>query len=174
MTFKTIVKTVITLSVAVVVLVVGLDAYVAHRYGKVKEIAVSKLSDVDEAFEVGASSLKVRNPEFRIVCLVGDYVDSLAEAKTWLAPNDAEFMPALEAAGGLADTFNDEGEASIVLLSHMSALILKLDYRTGFSVANLGCASVDASNLEIRKSKNYPSGKEFYLPNATVRSTRGR
>jgi hypothetical protein len=115
----------------------------------------------------------VRDPEFLKVCFAPDYVDALESARKWFAPDETEFMPALEAAGGLADSFNDEGSSSIVLLSHTSAVIMKLDQRTGFSVAIIGCAST-ANDIEIRKSRSDADGIEFWLPNATLRSTHGR
>jgi hypothetical protein len=115
----------------------------------------------------------VRDPEFLKVCFAADYVYALKDAQAWFAPDETEFMPALEAAGGLADSFNDEGSSSIVLLSHTSAVILELEQRTGFSVATTGCASAD-NDIEIRKSRSDADGIEFWLPNATLRSTHGR
>ena len=100
--------------------------YVTYRYSNVRTIAVSSLSDLDDVFEVGTSSLKVKSPEFLKVCFAADYVYALKDAQKWFAPDDTEFAPALEAAGGLADTFNFEGSSSIVLLSHTSAVILEL------------------------------------------------
>jgi len=154
-------------------LLFALAVYSSYRYSNVSTITVSKLSDLDEVFEVGTSSLKVRNPEFLKVCFAGDYVHALESAQKWFAPDEAEFKPALAAAGGLADTFNDEGSSSIVLLSHTSAVILELERRTGFSVAIVGCTSA-ANDIEIRKSRSDADGIEFWLPNATLRSTRGQ
>jgi hypothetical protein len=147
--------------------------YVSYRYSNVSALAVSKLSDLDEVFEVGTSSLRVKDPEFLKVCFAAEYVYALESAQKWFAPNETEFKPALEAAGGLADTFNFEGSSSIVLLSHTSALIMELERRTGFFVATTGCANA-ANKIEIRKSGSDADGIEFYLPNATLRSTDGR
>jgi hypothetical protein len=151
-------------------LVFALDVYTTYRYSNVSTITVSKLSDLDEVFEVGSSSLRVRNPEFLKVCFAAEYVYALDDAQKWFALNETEFKPALEAARGLADTFNFEGSSSIVLLSHTSAVILELERRTGFAVAATGCASA-ANDIEIRKSRSDADGIEFYLPNATLRST---
>jgi len=167
LSFRTVVKGIIGLAVAVAALDLGLYAYVSYRYSNVRTIKVSKLADLDEVFEVGTSSLRVRNPEFLKVCFAADYVDALENAQKWFASDETEFKPALAAAGGLADTFNDEGSSSIVLLSHTSAVILKLDRRTGFAVAIVGCASA-ANDIEIRKSRSEADGVEFWLPNATL------
>lgn len=140
----------------------------SYRYSNVRTITVSKLSDLDEVFEVNASALRVKNPEVLKVCFAADYEYTLQSAKQWLSPHSDEFMPALVAAGGLADTFNDEGKSSIVLLSHATATILELDRRTGHSVGIIGCASAHLANIEIRKSD---AGTESYLPNATLRWT---
>jgi hypothetical protein len=168
---RTVIKAVALLAACGTAFLFALAIYNQYRYSNVKTIAVTKLSDVDEVFEVGSSGLRVRDPEFLIVCFAADYVHALEHARKWLAPNEAAFARALEAAGGLADTFNDEGGSSIVLLSHTSAVILELRRRTGFSVAMVGCASAD-NTVEIRKSRSDP-GIEFWLPNATLRSTRG-
>jgi hypothetical protein len=150
----------------------ALLAYQSYRDGNVSTIRVSNLSDLDEAFEVGTSNLKVRNPEFLKVCFAGDYAYALKDAQAWFAGNEAEFKPALRAAGGPADAFNGEEKSSIVLLSHASALILQLDRRTGLSVVNFGCASTDAGDIEIRRYQTN-SSKEFYLPNPTLKSPPG-
>lgn len=173
MTIRTVAKAITLLAVYGTALLIALEVYSSYRYSNVKKITVSKLSDLDEVFEVGASSLTVRNPEFLKVCLAADYVYALKDAAEWFGPNEIEFTSALEAAGGLADTFNDEGSSSIVLLSHASAVILGLEQRTGFSVRSTGCASA-ANDIEIRKSRSDANGIEFFLPNATVRSTHGK
>ncbi len=59
-------------------------------------------------FEIGTSNLQVRNPEFLKVCFAGDYVYALEDARKWFSVNEAEFMRALDAAGGRGDTFNGE------------------------------------------------------------------
>jgi hypothetical protein len=115
----------------------------------------------------------VRDAKYLKICFASDYESALGSAKDWLAPNEIEFMSPLEAADGLADTFNDEGSASIILLSHDSAVVLKLKRKTGFFVEIIGCASADNS-IEIRESRSDPEGIEFWLPNATLMSTDGR
>jgi hypothetical protein len=172
LTNQTVVKAILVLAVYGTALACGMLLYERDRYSNVNKITVSKLADMEEAFEVGPSSLRVRNPEFLKVCFTGDYVHALKDAKQWFAADDTEFMPALEAAGGPADVYNGEGQASIVLLSHTSALILQLDWRTQFFAANLGCASTDAGAIKIKRYSTN-SSTEFYLPNATLKSRRG-
>jgi hypothetical protein len=113
----------------------------------------------------------VKNPEFLVVCFAADYVHALETAQKWFAPTETEFKLALERAGTFVDSFNDEGSSSIVLLSHTTAVILKFRPLSGFSVAHTGCASAD-TGIEMRKSRSDP-GFEFWLPNATLRSTHG-
>jgi hypothetical protein len=172
LTNQTVVKAMVLLAVYGTALAIGMLVYESCRYNNVSKITVSKLADLDEVFEVGPSSLRVRNPEFLKVCFTGDYVHALKDAKQWFAADEAEFAPALEAAGGSADTYNGEGQASIVLLSHTSALILQLDRRTELFAANLGCASTDAGDIAIKRYRTN-SSTEFYLPNATLKSPRG-
>jgi hypothetical protein len=172
LTIRTAGKAIILSAIYGTVLVFAWAVYSSYGDSNVSRITVSKLSDLDEAFEVGTSSLRVRNPEFLKVCFAGDYVYALKDARQWFAAKDTEFMPALRAAGGPADTFNDDEHSSIVLLSHTSALILQLDRRTGFSVVNLGCASADAGDIKIKRYKTN-SSTEFYLPNATLSSPPG-
>ena len=149
----------------------GILAYNSYRYNNVTRITVSKFADLDKAFEVGPSSLRVRNPEFLKVCFTGDYVHALKDAKQWFAADVSEFMPALSAAGGPADVYNGKGQASIVLLSHTSSTILQLDWRTDFFAENLGCASTVSGDIEIKRYKTN-SSTQLYLPNATLRSPR--
>ena len=146
--------------------------YSSYRYSNVTNITVSKLSDLDEVFEVRPSSLRVKNPEFLKVCFATDYVYALQDAQSWFSPNETEFKSALEGAGTFADSFNNEGSSSIVLLSHRSAVILELEPLTGFSVANTGCVNAN-SDIDIRKSRS-DSGIEFWLRNPTLRSIDGR
>jgi hypothetical protein len=153
------------------VLVLVLLAHVFYRDGNVDRIKVSKLSDLEDVFEVSASRLRVRNPEFRMVCFTGDYVYALKDAEQWFRKDGAEFERALRAAGGRADAFNDDEHSSIVLLSHSSALILQLDWQEGLILANFGCASIDAGDIEITRYQTNPS-TEFYLWNATSKSPR--
>lgn len=171
MTIKTAVKAVVLLAVYGTALAFALLVHRSYLYGNVSTIAVSDLSDLDEAFEVGSTSLRVRNREFTKVCFVGDFAYSLKDARRWFDPKDPQFTVALRAAGGPADAYNDDEHSSIVLLSHTSALILQLDRREGLSVVNFGCANADAGDIEIRRYKTNPS-LEFYLPNATLKSPR--
>ena len=149
-----------------------LHVYMSHRYSNVSKIIVSKLTDFDETFEVNASSLRVRNPEFLKVCFAGDYVYALKDARQWFAADEIEFAPVLAAAGGPADIYNGAGNSSIVLLSHSSAVILQLDWQTEFLVGNFGCANADAGDIEIKRYQTN-SSTEFYLRNATLRSPPG-
>jgi hypothetical protein len=153
-------------------LLFALAVYNSCRYSNVSTVAVSRLSDLDETFEVGTSRLRVKNPEYLKVCFSGDYVYALKDARQWFPANDIEFAPVLAAAGGPADTYNGSGNSSIVLLSHASAVILQLDWRTEFSVGNLGCANVDAGDIEIKRYQTN-SSTELYLPNATLKSPSG-
>jgi hypothetical protein len=123
LTIRTIGKTIALLAVYGTAFAFAELIYVSYRYSNVSAIAVSKL---DGVFEVGASSLRVRDPGFLKVCFAGEYAYALENAQNRVAPNEIEFKPALEAAGGLADSFNFEGSSSIVLLSHTSAVILFL------------------------------------------------
>jgi hypothetical protein len=173
MTFKTIAKVVIGAVVAMVALELGMETYFSYRYSNVSKIVVSRLPDLDRVFEAGDSNRKIKNPEFLVVCFSADYVYALESAQKWFAPGEAEFAPALSAAGGLADHFNDENTSSIVLLSHTSAVILELEKRKDFAVGNVGCASA-ADGIEIKKSRSDANGIEFWLPNSTLRSTRGK
>ena len=149
----------------------GLAVYSTYRYTNVTKITVSKLSDLDEVFDVGPSSIRVKNREV-LMCFAADYVHALETAQKWFAPNETEFKLALEGAGTFVDSFNDEGSSSIVFLSHTTAVILKFKPLSEFSVAHTGCASAD-TGIEMRKSRSDP-GFEFWLPNATLRSTHGR
>lgn len=153
-------------------LAIALLAYVSWRDSNVRTIAVSRLSDLEEVFEVGASSLRLRNTEFLKVCFTGDYVHALKDAQEWFRADETEFKRALRAAGGRADPFNDDEHSSIVLLSRSSALILQLDWRQGLLLGNFGCASTEVGDIPIRRYQTNPSIK-FYLPNATPKSPRG-
>jgi hypothetical protein len=166
------VKAIALLSALGAAVMFGLLAYVSYRDCNVSKITVSRLSDLERVFEVGASSLRVRNPEFRKVCFTGDHVYALKEAQQWFRADQAEFKRALRAADGSADAFNGDEHSSIVLLSHSSALILQLDWQQGLLLANFGCASIDAGDIEIRRYQTN-SSTEFYLPNATPKSPRG-
>lgn len=143
----------------------------SYRDSNVSRITVSKLDDLDQAFEVGASSLRIRNPEFLKVCFAGDYVYALKDAQQWFTAEDTEFMQAFRAAGGPADVFNDDEHSSIVLLSHQSAFILQLEWPAGLSVANFGCQSVDAGDIAIKRYETN-SSVEFRLPMATPKAPR--
>lgn len=121
-------------------------------------------------FDVGDTALRVRNPEFLKVCFAGDYAFALKDARQWFGAAGVDFMPALRAAGGRNDSFNAEGQSSIALLSHRSAIIVRLDRRTGFSVVNFGCANADEGEIKIQKYLTN-SSKEFVLPNATLKAT---
>lgn len=147
-------------------------AYVSWRDSNVSRIAVSRLSDLEEVFDVGASSLRLRNPEFLKVCFTGDFVHALKDAQEWFRVDEPEFKRALRAAGGRDDVFNDDEHTSIVLLSHSSALILQLDWRRGMLLANVGCASTGAADIQIKRYQTNPS-VELHLPNATPKSPRG-
>lgn len=171
LSIKTAVKAIVLLAVYGTALALALLVYRSYLYGNVSTIAVSDLSDLDEAFEVRNASLRVRNREFTKVCFVGDFAHALKDARQWFDPKDPQFTVPLRAAGGPADAYNDDNHSSIVLLSHASALILQLDWREGLSVANFGCANVDAGDIEIRSYKTNAS-LEFYLPSATLKSPR--
>jgi hypothetical protein len=144
-------------------------AYLDYRDSNIRRITVSKLSDLEQEFEVGDAVLRVKNPEFLKVCFAGDYAYALKDARQWFGAADADFIPALRAAGGRADSFNGEEQSSIVLLSHRSAVIVRLDRRTGFSVVSFGCANADEGEIMIRKYLTN-SSKEFVLPNATLKA----
>lgn len=169
MTIRTAVRAIVLLAVYGTALALALLAYRSYLYGNVSTVAVSDLSDLDEAFVVGSSSLRVRNREFTKVCFAGDFTYPLKDARQWFDPKDTQFAAALRAAGGPADAYNDDNHSSIVLLSHTSALILQLDFREGLSVVSLGCADVGARDIEIRSYKTN-SSLEFHLPNATLKS----
>ncbi|MBR1190421.1 hypothetical protein JQ609_21040 [Bradyrhizobium sp. AUGA SZCCT0169] len=167
-----IVRTIVLLALYGTVLVFGFLLYSSYRDSNVSRISVSKLSDLDEEFEVGVSSLRVKNPKFLKVCFTGDYVHALKDAQQWFAAKDTEFKAALRAAGGPADVFNDDDHSSIVLLTHDSALILQLSWRAGLSVANFGCASVDGADIELKRYETN-SSVSLFLPGATPKSPRG-
>ena len=171
MTIRTAVKAIVLLAVYGTALALALLVYRSYLYGNVSTIAISDLSDLDEVFEVGRASLRVRNREFTKVCFAGDFAYALKDARQWFDPKDSQFTVALRAAGGPADAYNDDNHSSIVLLSHTSALILQLDLREGLSIVNFGCANVNAGDIEIRGYKTN-SSLEFYLPNATLKSPR--
>jgi hypothetical protein len=171
LTIKTAVKAIVLLAVYGTALALGLLVYRSYLYGNVSTIAVSDLSDLDEAFVIGSASLRVRNREFTKVCFAGDFAYALKDARQWFDPKDAQFTAALRAAGGPADAYNDDNHSSIVLLSHASALILQLDFREGLSVVNFGCADVDAGDIEMKSYKTN-SSLEFLLPSATLKSPR--
>jgi len=171
LTIRTAIKAIVLLAVYGTVLALALLVYRSYLYGNVSTIAISDLSDLDEVFEVGRASLRVRNREFTKVCFAGDFAYALKDARQWFDPKDLQFTVALRAAGGPADAYNDDNHSSIVLLSHTSALILQLDLREGLSVVNFGCANVDAGDIEIRSYKTN-SSLEFVLPNATLKSPR--
>lgn len=171
LTIRTAVKAIVLLAVYGTALALALLVYRSYLYGNVRTIAVSDLSDLDEAFEVGNASLRVRNREFTKVCFAGDFAYALKDARRWFDPKDTQFAVALRAAGGPADAYNDDEHSSIVLLSQTSALILQLDRREGLSVVNFGCTNADAGDIEIRSYKTN-SSLEFFLPNATLKSPR--
>jgi hypothetical protein len=171
LTIKTTVKAIVLLAVYGTALALALLVYRSYLYGNVSTIAVSDLSDLDQAFVIGSATLRVRNREFTKVCFAGDSAYALKDARQWFDPKDTQFTASLRAAGGPADAFNDDNHSSIVLLSHTSALILQLDFREGLSVVNFGCANVDAGDIEIKSYKTN-STLEFFLPNATLKSSR--
>jgi hypothetical protein len=144
-------------------------AYASWRDSNVSTIAVARLSDLEEVFEVGASSLRVKKPGFLKICFTGDFVHALKDAQDWFRADETEFKPALRAAGGRADPFNGDQYSSIVLLSHSSSLILQLSWRHGLLLENSGCASTDVGDIPIRRYQTNSSIK-FYLPNATPKS----
>jgi hypothetical protein len=121
-------KTVALLIVYGTAFQLALAVYSSYRYSNVSKITVSKLSDLEEVFEVGPASLRVKNPEFQMVCFAGDYVYALTDAKHWFAANKTEFDAVLQAAGGSADAFNGGGRSSIVLLSRISAISCSLTF----------------------------------------------
>lgn len=165
-------RAIAVLAVLGTALAIALLAYVSWRDSNVRTIAISRLSDLEEVFEVGASSLRLRNPEFLKVCFTGDYVHALKDAQEWFRADETEFKRALRAAGGRADPFNDDEHSSIVLLSRSSALILQLDWRQGLLLGNFGCASTEVGDIPIRRYQTN-SSINFYLPNATPKSPRG-
>ncbi|MBR1270960.1 hypothetical protein JQ629_26135 [Bradyrhizobium sp. AUGA SZCCT0222] len=167
-----IVRTIVLLAVYGTVLVLGFLLYASCRDSNVSRISVSKLSDLDEEFEISVWGVRVKNPKFLKVCFAGDYVYALKDAQQWFAAKDTEFKSALRGAGGPADVFNDDDHSSIVLLTHDSALILQLSWRAGLSVENFGCASVGGANIELRGYETNSSVRLF-LPGATPKSPRG-
>jgi len=166
-------RTIALLAVYGTVVVFGFLLHASYRDSNVSRISVSKLSDLDEEFEVGVWGVRVKNPKFLKVCFTGDYVHALKDAKQWFAAEDAEFKAALRAAGGPADVFNDDEHSSIVLLSHDSALILQLSWRAGLSLANFGCASVNGASITL-KGYETNSSVSLFLSGATPKSPRGR
>jgi hypothetical protein len=165
-------RTIALLAVYGTVLGLGFLLYSSYRDSNVSRISISKLSDLDEEFETGVWGVRVKNPKFLKVCFTGDYVHALKDAKQWFAAEDTEFKVALRAGGGPADVFNDDEHSSIVLLSHDSALILQLSWRAGLSITNLGCASVDSANIDL-KSYETNSSVNLLLRGATPKSPRG-
>lgn len=163
-------KAIALLAVYGTALAFTLLAYWDYRDSNISRAVVSKLSDLAQEFEIGDTSLTVKNPEFFKVCLAGDYVYALKDARQWFAGGESEFISALQAAGGRADTFNGEEISSIVLLSRKSAAILQLDGRMGFSVTNFGCANVDAGDVQMKRYLTN-SATEFFLPNATLKAS---
>ena len=85
------VKTIVLLAAYGTAFAFALLVYRSYLHGNVGTIAVSDLSDLDEAFEVGSASLRVRNREFSKVCFVGDFVYSLKDARRWFDPKDPQF-----------------------------------------------------------------------------------
>jgi hypothetical protein len=165
-------RTIALLVVYGTVVVFGFLLHASYRDSNVSRIAVSKLSDLDEEFEVGVWGVRVKNPKFLKVCFTGDYVYALKDAKQWFAAEDTEFEVALRAAGGPADVFNDDDHSSIVLLAHDSALIMQLSWQAGLSLANFGCANVNGADIELKGYETNPS-VSLFLPRATPKSPRG-
>jgi hypothetical protein len=149
----------------------ALLAYVSWRDSNVSTVGISRLSDLEEVFEVDASGLRLRSPEFLTVCFTGDYVHALKDSQDWFRADNTKFRRAFRAAGGRADPFNGNQHSSIVLLSHSSALILQLEWRQGLLLANLGCASTAFGDIQIKRYQTNPTIK-LYLPNATLKSPR--
>jgi hypothetical protein len=173
LTKRVLTKAIALLAVYGTAMAFALLAYWDYRDSNVSRTMVSKLSDLEQEFEIGDAGLKVKNPDFVKVCFAGDYVYALKDAGQWFSAGDTEFTPTLRAAGGRADAFNGEERSSIVLLSHTSAVIVQLDRRTGFAVANFGCANVNEGEIKIRKYLTN-SSREFFLPNATLKATGSR
>ncbi len=88
MTIKTAVKATALLAVYGTAVALALLVYRSYLYGYVRTIAVSDLSDLDEAFVVGSASLRVRNREFTKVCFAGDFAYALEDARQWFDPED--------------------------------------------------------------------------------------
>src|SRR5579863_9346276 len=117
----------------------------------VRITAVSKVDDLESFFEISGSSARVKDPKFKTICFAGDHVYALGDAKHWFAKNEIGWISVLRAARGAADIFNGKDRSSIVLLSHTSAVILQLASEAGTSAENFGCASANASGIEIKK-----------------------
>lgn len=170
---RTLSRIIALLAVYGTALAIALLAYFQYRDSNVRRIVVSRISDLEEVFEIGDATLRVKDREFLKLCFAGDYAYALKDARQWFSKSEGDFLPALRAAGGYADSFNGEEQSSIVLLSHRSALIVQLDRRTGFSVVNFGCADVADGAIHVRRYQTNPS-KEFLLANATLKATVSR
>ena len=64
MTSRMLIKVATLLVVYGMALTFGLLAYLDYRDRNVTRITVSKLSDLDQVFDVGDTALRVRSPEF--------------------------------------------------------------------------------------------------------------
>ena len=73
-------------------LVCAVLAYFSWRDSNVSRIEVSTQSDLEKEFEIGDSTLRVKNPEFLKVCFVGDYVYALKDARYWFAADETELF----------------------------------------------------------------------------------
>ena len=155
---------------SVVLLACGLVLVLFFRYRDINSASISNLSDFDKFLVAGPQGWTIRGSEFDTICFTGNYVFALAQAKSFLSPNEANTRSVLGFAGGFGDLFNGGSDTSIVLLSHQSAQILQLNRKRGFELKNVGCTSSNKASIQI---KNIDSITEFELPQASLGGIHG-
>jgi hypothetical protein len=163
-------RTLAFLALFAVILACGLLFLFSYRYRDISSAAISQLSDFNKFLMVTPLGWTIKNAEFDTICFTGNNVFALAQAKSFLSPNEANTRSALGFAGGLADLFNGSSDTSIVLLSGQNAQIFQLDRRLGFALKNVGCMAASQAKIQI---KSIDSITELELPNASLGVTHG-
>jgi len=158
------------LALLAVMVACGLVFLFSYRYRDISSDVISDLSDFNKFLVSTSAGWAIKNAEFDTVCFTGNNVFALAQAKSFLSPNESNWRSALGFAGGLGDMFNGSSDTSIVLLSRKNAQIVRLDRRMGFALKNVGCMAASQTKIQM---KSINSTTELELPDASLGATHG-
>jgi hypothetical protein len=158
------------LALLAVIVACGSVFLFSYRYRDISSDVISDLSDFNKFLVGTPSGWTIKNAEFDTICFTGNNVFALAQAKSFLSPNESNSRSALGFAGGLGDMFNGSSDTSIVLLSRQNAQIFRLDRRLGFALKNVGCMAARQAKIQM---KSIDSITELELPHASLGATHG-